>query len=223
MLRQAVLGYIAAGWPRSDIIIVDNSGTLDANEQNLLTHDNPFYLDYDLFRSRYGVSILQTPTLLNFAQLQNYFLRTAISEGWDYFFWSHMDVGILSYEDEVPYRSFYARILEVLKETGTTEENDEDRWGIKFFNYDFLTLVNVKAWRRVGQWDTFIPYYATDCDAYGRLRMNGYAIDDVKAGHIFDVAATIEDPEDKFFPPQSELPVRSLFLSRYSPSSLFSV
>jgi hypothetical protein len=70
-----------------------------------------------------------------------------------------------------------------------------------------LTLVNVQAWREIGQWDTFIPYYATDCDAYSRARLHGYDIDNVTVGHIFDVANTVDDPESKFFPPPSNLTV----------------
>jgi hypothetical protein len=207
MLQQTVLSYIAAGWPRTDIIVVDNSGTLDANERSLLSDDNPFQLDYHLLRSRYGVSILQVPTLLNFAQLQNFFLRTALSEGWDYYFWSHMDIAVLSYEDRIPYRSFYDLTLGFLRDTNITN-GDEGNWAIKFFDYDHLTLINVHAWRKIGQWDTFIPYYATDCDAYSRVRLHGYVIEEVRAGHIFDIAATVSDLESKFFPPPSEINVR---------------
>ena len=206
MLQQTVLSYIAAGWPRNDFIIVDNSGTLDSNEKDLLSKDNAFRLDYHVLRSRYGVSILQTPTLLNFAQLQNFFLRTALTEGWDYYFWSHMDVGVLSYEDQMPYRSFYSRVLGILQEAGVTNRSKRT-WAAKFFNFDYLTVVNVQAWRKIGQWDTFIPYYATDCNAYSRARLHGYDIDDVTVGHIFDVANTIDDPESKFFPPPSDLTV----------------
>jgi hypothetical protein len=43
------------------------------------------------------------------------------------------------------------------------------------------------------------------------VSMNGYTIDEVKAGHIFDIASIVEDPESKFFPPLSELPVCFLF------------
>jgi hypothetical protein len=75
MLQQTVLGCIAGGWPREDIIIIDNSGTFDANSRSLLSEENPFFLNYPLFRYRYGVSIQQTPTLLNFAQLQNFIIR----------------------------------------------------------------------------------------------------------------------------------------------------
>ncbi|RFU80488.1 hypothetical protein TARUN_1699 [Trichoderma arundinaceum] len=204
MMRQTVLGYIASGWPREDIVIVDNSGTVDANNLKMLSHDNPFFLDYDLFRYRYGVSILQTSVLLNFAQLQNYLMRMAMAHHWPYFFWSHMDVGILSHEEETPYMSFYQRVLKILDEAESSRISGKSKWAVKFFNFDYLTLVNVDAWRHIGQWDVFIPYYATDCDAYGRLKMLGYAIDRVNAGHIWDVANYVEDPEARFFPPSSQ-------------------
>ncbi|PNP46846.1 hypothetical protein TGAMA5MH_01798 [Trichoderma gamsii] len=203
MLRQTVLGYIASGWPREDIVIVDNSGTADANNLKLLSDSNPFSLDYDLFRYRYGVSILQTSVLLNFAQLQNFMLRVAMARHWPYYFWSHMDVGILSHEEETPYTSFYERVLNVLNEAESSRLSGKSKWAVKFFNFDYLTLVNVDAWRHIGGWDVFIPYYTTDCDAYGRLRMLGYDIDRVGAGHIWDVANVVEDPEVKFFPPSS--------------------
>ncbi|KAM0255251.1 hypothetical protein ACHAQJ_005959 [Trichoderma viride] len=203
MMKQTILGYIASGWPREDIVIIDNSGTADANNLKLLSTSNPFYLDYDLFRYRYGVSILQTSVLLNFAQLQNFIMRVAMARHWPYFFWSHMDVGILSHEEDIPYSSFYQRVLDVLDEAETSRLSGKSKWAVKFFNFDFLTLVNVDAWRQIGQWDVFIPYYTTDCDAYGRLKMLGYQIDGVAAGHIWDVADFVEDPEAKFFPSSS--------------------
>ncbi|KAL7935449.1 hypothetical protein V8C35DRAFT_333938 [Trichoderma chlorosporum] len=202
MMRQAVLGYIASGWPREDIIIIDNSGTADANNLKLLSPDNPFFLDYDLFRYRYGVSILQTSVLLNFAQLQNFMMRVAMARHWSYFFWSHMDVGILSHEEETPYTSFYQRVLGVLEEAESSRVAGK-KWAAKFFNFDYLTLINVDAWRHIGQWDVFIPYYATDCDAYGRVKMMGYTIDGVHAGHIWDMNNFVEDPEARFFPPSA--------------------
>ncbi|KAL7942516.1 hypothetical protein V8C42DRAFT_359961 [Trichoderma barbatum] len=203
MMRQTVLGYIASGWPREDIIIVDNSGTADANNMKLLSASNPFYLDYDLFRYRYGVSILQTSVLLNFAQIQNFLMRVAMARHWPYYFWSHMDVGILSHEEETPYTSFYERVLKVLEEAESSRISGK-KWAAKFFNFDYLTLINVEAWRHIGQWDVFIPYYATDCDAYGRVKMLGYTIDGVHAGHIWDVADMVDSPETKFFPASSQ-------------------
>lgn len=196
MMKQTVLGYIAGGWPREDIVILDNSGTLDANSRKQLSGSNPFFLDYEMFRYRYGVSILQTPVLLNFAQLQNYMLQMALTRSWPYFFWSHMDVGILGYEEQTPYKSFYMRVLDTLTDAMATDSN----WAVKWFEFDYLSLVNVEAWKKIGLWDVFIPYYATDCDAYGRLRMLGFTTDEVRAGHIWDVADYVKDPETKFFP-----------------------
>lgn len=203
MMKQSVLGYIASGWPREDIIILDNSGTLDANSKKLLSPSNPFFLDYDLFRTRYGVSILRTPVLLNFAQLQNFMLDMALRRDWKYYFWSHMDVGIISSEEDTPYKSLYAKVLEVLEQAISSSESGKSKWGVKFFNFDYLSLNNVDVWRKVGQWDVFIPYYATDCDFYERLRMLGFTTDEVQVGHIFDVANNVTDPETKFFPSAS--------------------
>jgi hypothetical protein len=245
MLQQAILSYIAGGWPRNDIVIVDNTGTMDANSNHLLSEDSPFFLDYDLFRRRYGVAILQTPTLLNFAQLQNFFLRTAVARNWPFYFWSHMDVAVLSAEDISPYKSFYHRVIDLLdsvgldqyattppdpgisdpdgdaesetpeKTTGSLEKvlksmpnsakklrkrDEKKKWAIKFFDFDNLALINVEAWRRIGPWDVFIPYYNTDCDAYARVKMHGYRKDEVSAGYVFDIAGVVEDPELRFFP-----------------------
>ena len=55
-------------------------------------------------------------------------------------------------------------------------------------------------WRVIGAWDNFIPYYASDCDAYSRLALHGYTKDDVRAGYIFDITRTVGDVESKFFP-----------------------
>jgi hypothetical protein len=248
IMQQAVLSYISAGWPRSDIMIVDNSGTLDSNNKRMLTRGNPFYLDYDIYRRRYGITVIQTPTLLNFAQLQNFMLRVAMARDWPYYFWSHMDVAVLSAEEVTPYKSFYHRVIDVLDASGMDqweiksrkalseglpsfdrkeifsgwfdrvqrkdpelqtkkkrslskrELREKPRWGIKLFAYDYLTLVNVEAWRTVGQWDTFIPYYATDCDFYERMKLAGYKAEEVQVGHVFDVADAIKDPEERFFP-----------------------
>ncbi|KAF2402594.1 hypothetical protein EJ06DRAFT_457836, partial [Trichodelitschia bisporula] len=203
MLTQAVLSYIAAGWPRSDIVIVENTGTMDANPRGQLTPSNPFFLDHERFRKRYGVSILQTPTLLNFAQLQNFLLRIALARGWAYFFWSHMDIAVLSAEEFTPYKSFYHRVIDLLDSVGLPLLKPSPNWATKFFDFDNLALINVSAWSRIGPWDVFVPYYNTDCDAYARAAMHGYGRDDVQAGYIFDVAEAVADPEARFFPSPS--------------------
>ena len=174
MLVQTVLSYVAAGWPREDIIIIDNSGTMDANPLQQLSLTNPFYLDYENLRTRYGVSIIQTPTLLTFSQLQNFLLRLALAHNWRFYFWSHMDVAVLSDESATPFSSFHQRVLSILAELHISSLDaatapEHDTWALKYFTYDWLTLINVGPWRNIGAWDNFIPYYASDCDAYSRL------------------------------------------------------
>jgi hypothetical protein len=208
MLQQTILSYITAGWPREDIIVVDNSGTLDANSEGLLSQDNPFFLDYKLFR--YGISILQTPTLLSFAQLMNFYLRISIAQRWQFFFWSHMDIVVLSDEDSQPYRSFYQRVQDILYDAGLTNLHKLDgdwtpRWKYLGPSNTSLTTGSHSSMStrgvQSGNGILFIPYYDSDCDAYSRISMNGFTKDDVSAGRIFDVADAISDPEAKFFPP----------------------
>lgn len=205
MLLQCILSYLAAGWPPTDILIIDNSGTMDANPLSQLSPSNPFYLDYRTLREVYGVSVLQTPTLLSFSQLQNFFLRTAMAAGWEYYFWGHMDVVVLSDESLTPYKSFYARVLDVLESVmpSNTTNPQTPAWALRFFNYDYLTLINVPAMQEIGLWDTFIPYYASDCDFYSRVHLSGLdtsASIQASAGKIYDVASVVPSLESKLFP-----------------------
>ncbi|KAF3928589.1 hypothetical protein AA313_de0202323 [Arthrobotrys entomopaga] len=205
MLRQTILSYIAAGWPRSEIYIIDNSGTMDANHKGLLSIDNPFHLNYTTFRGRYGVNIVRTPALLNFAQLQNYMLATAMNRNWTHYYWTHQDIVVLSNELEIPYRSLYENVLSSLADLLPSMPSVEEgsRWGIVWYDFDWLTLVNVAAAADtkvgVGSWDTFIPYYATDCDYYERLRLSNFPILEKKVGDIFDLSSAVPDPERTFF------------------------
>ncbi len=167
-----------------------------------------------------GVTHIRTPTLLTFAQLQNFMASTAIDRGLGYYFWSHMDVIILpDYFSEsfpppqrfdssplsalslslrsegVDYSDFYGTVLRILNDTLSSP----DRWAVRFFAFDWLTLVNVETFVEAGGFDTLIPYYTTDCDFYGRLQMAGYELDTVYAGFIFDSAFPVADLTLLFF------------------------
>lgn len=90
ILQQCVLSYIAAGWPPEDIYVVDNTGTMKSNfPPGQLTLQNPFYLNVQRLTEVFGVNVISTPTLLAFAQLQNFYIFTALEQGWDHFWWSH--------------------------------------------------------------------------------------------------------------------------------------
>ncbi|PWW71609.1 hypothetical protein C7212DRAFT_360508 [Tuber magnatum] len=202
ILQQSVVSYITAGWPPVDIYVVDNTGTMDSNELGLLTLQNPFFIDYPRLRAL-GVNIITAPTLLSFAQLQNFFLYTAIRRRWGHYYWSHMDSAVLSEEEKRPYKSLYRRIIENWDSMNKTE-----KWAIKFFAYDHLALVNVAAYMDVGGWDTHIPFYNTDCDFHARLHMKNYTTTDENVGHIFDVGGTVPDLS-VFYPGTASEPLNS--------------
>jgi len=197
LLLQAVTSYITAGWPADQIYVVENTGVQQANTRGQLTLQNPFYLNHTTLKTL-GVNIIQTPTLLSFAQLQNFFLSLTYSHDWPYYFWSHMDVLALSYEDgheatpkynEEGYKSLYTLALQALRQART----QDPRWGIRFFAYDHLALVNPAAYEDVGGWDTLIPYYITDCDMHSRLGMRNWTMLNAQAGIITDVSTTLDD------------------------------
>ncbi|KAK2056075.1 hypothetical protein LY76DRAFT_595488 [Colletotrichum caudatum] len=198
MLLQTVVGYITAGWPADQIYVVENTGVHDANARGRLSLQNPLYLNYTQLHML-GVHVTRTPVLMSFSQLQNYFVTVAKEKPWSYYFWSHMDAFVMSYEEGMEGVSGpvntpdYHNIYELaVKELNHTMRSDH-RWGARFFAYDHLTLVNPRAYGHVGGFDTFIPYYMSDCDMYWRLEEAGWSIKESKAGIIQDVAAVLDD------------------------------
>ncbi|KAI0484551.1 hypothetical protein GGR56DRAFT_669100 [Xylariaceae sp. FL0804] len=198
MLLQAVVSYITAGWPPEQIYVVENTGMQQANKRGQLTLQHPWYLNHTTL-ARLGVRVVQTPVLLSFAQLQNFFLALSYEHGWPYYFWSHMDVLALGHEagfdgltppaGQPGYRSLYALCLEELARTLAAD----DRWGLRLFAYDHLTLVNPRALEDIGGWDTLIPYYMTDCDTYSRLYMRNWSQNDANCGVITDTSVALDD------------------------------
>ncbi|KAK3370823.1 hypothetical protein B0T24DRAFT_530924 [Lasiosphaeria ovina] len=196
-LLQCVVSYVAAGWPPGDIYVVENTGAMRANTEGRLTLQNPFYLNHTQL-GMLGVNVLVTPTLLTFAQLQNYFAWTALERNWTEYFWSHQDLIVFSLENEAAnasdssqtYYTLYERcvgVLQYLRQAGIP------KWAHHFFAYDHLTLVNRDAILAVGGWDTHIPYYAGDCDMYVRLMWAGYWQGETTVGLILDVATVLDD------------------------------
>ncbi|KAL8774365.1 MAG: hypothetical protein Q9209_001116 [Squamulea sp. 1 TL-2023] len=196
LLQQVVVSYITAGWPPKDIYVVDNSGVMQSNQKGLLTLQNPFYLNYERLTTLLEVNVLTTPTLLTFAQLQNFFTFAALEKEWEHYFWAHMDSPVVSdeeYEEEgQPYQSLYMRALAVMRQT---MQPDYGLLAARWFAYDRLTLVRTQAYVDVGGWDTLIPFYMTDCDMHERLWMKNFTIEDAKAGLVYDVASGIDDLE----------------------------
>ena len=200
LLQQVVVSYITAGWPPSDIYVVENTGTFDANRLGKLSIQNPFYMDYHRLTHLFGVNVITTPSIQTFSQLQNFYLSEAINSNLTYYFWGHMDVAVQSHEDWEPFKSLYMRAVDVIRETQkpgyeTDDQGREGRWGIQFFAYDWLALVNVKAFVDVGGWDSMVGYYGTDCDMHSRLAMNGWHNPVQDAGMVYDVTNSLDDLE----------------------------
>ncbi|KAI1277493.1 hypothetical protein F5Y07DRAFT_363132 [Xylaria sp. FL0933] len=219
MLLQCVVGYLTAGWPPESIYVVENTGVQNSNADGELTLQNPFYLNHTTL-TRLGVNVLQTPVLLTFSQLQNFFISTATSRQWPYYFYSHQDVVVMSFEDGADTikrpgdrdwffyddqekadilrpaaagQKGYRTIYEnCLRELNHTLEN-EKRWAFRWFQYDHLTLVNRAALDAVGGWDSLIPYYGSDCDMNARLEMDGWTMRHRRVGIINDVSTVMED------------------------------
>lgn len=201
-LLQCVSSYIAAGWPAADIHIVENTGVMNSNRDGKLTLQNPFYLNHTQLHML-GVNVIIAPTILTFAQLQNYYAWLALERDWEDFFWSHQDVVAFSFEKE--FRThvdsgssgkknanypLYARavaILRYLRQPGIP------KWANHFFAYDHLTLVHRDAVLAVGGWDTHIPFYSTDCDFYLRQKWAGYFQGSTQIGIIIDTSTVLDD------------------------------
>lgn len=155
---------------------------MDSNAKSLLSLQNPFFLNHTRLHLL-GVNILVTPTLLSFSQLQNYYIWHSIERDWKHFFWGHMDIVALSFEnlyeneqepssdvvdakhDYSDFKSLYSMCVDELREATKNETTGEEKnWAMRFFYYDKLALVNVAAFVGIGAWDTQIPFYGTDCD-----------------------------------------------------------
>jgi hypothetical protein len=198
LLQQVVVGYITAGWPPEDIIVVENTGVMDANEKGKLTLQNPYFLDHHRLKKIFGVQVMVTPVLYTFAQLQNLYLYEAIAKGWPQYFWSHMDVMPQSREDREPYKSLYQGVVDAIRETrkpGYAKGSDgkKGRWALRFFAYDWLTMMNTAVMVEVGGWDTMISYYTTDCDMYERMRMLNLSTDTADVGNVWDLYESLPD------------------------------
>ena len=194
LLQQTVVSYITAGWPPEDIYVVENTGVMHSNRQNLLTLQNPFYLDHHRLTKLLLVNVISTPTLLTFAQLQNFYIFTALENGWSHYWWAHMDTVVLSDEEwnGESYKSLYMRAVDALRETL------DPAWGplaTRWFAYDKLALVRTQAFVDIGGWDTMIPFYMTDCDMHERLWMRKFRIEGAEAGRVWDVHTSLDNLE----------------------------
>ena len=167
---------------------------MDANQRGRLGLQNPFYLDHQRLTQVFGVNVITTPSLQSFAQLQNLFLFQAIKNNWPHYFWAHMDILVQSAEDKEPYKSFYLKCVDTIRQIARAQrKTDKVPWALKYFAYDWVTLMNTAAMVELGGWDTMIGYYTTDCDMYDRMRMANMTTDIADSGPVYDTGESFED------------------------------
>ena len=75
---------------------------MHSNANAQLTLQNPFYLDHGRLKRVLGVNVVVTPTLLTFAQLQNFYVWYSLEKGWEWYWWAHMDTVVVSDEEWDP-------------------------------------------------------------------------------------------------------------------------
>lgn len=227
MLLQAVVSYITAGWPPENIFVVENTGVHKMNKEGKLSLQNPFYLNHAALR-RLGVNVVQTPVLLSFSQMQNFFLDLAYENNHPYYFYSHQDVVVFSFEEgfdlggrpgdgdwewynetekqDVLFppqagQPGYRTIYENCLRDLDTATKRKERWGFRFYQFDHLCLVNRAAMEAVGGWDTMIPYYSSDCDIMAKMKLDGWTMRNRRVGIINDVSAVLDDLESLYRSP----------------------
>ncbi|KAK4222128.1 hypothetical protein QBC38DRAFT_490556 [Podospora fimiseda] len=224
MLLQAVVSYITAGWPADNIYVVENTGVHNKNKEGKLSLQNPFYLNHTTLH-RLGINVVQTPVLLSFAQMQNFFLNLAYENDHPYYFYSHQDVLVFSFEEgfdlggrpgdrdwewydetekqEVSFApqagqpGYRTIYANCLRDLNTAVKRKE-RWGFRFYQFDHLCLVNREAMESIGGWDTMIPYYSTDCDIMAKMKVDGWTMRHRRVGIINDVSAVMDDLESLY-------------------------
>lgn len=135
MLEQTLLSYVAEGWPLSEIVVVDNTGSSRDNLHGLLSSDDHTSLNYSRLLQKYGVSIYRLPTRQSFAQLQNFLLELAVESQWRDIYVSHQDVVVRRRTNST--LSMYQHIL--------TDRTSTAPRALTWFNYDWLSRVNVHA------------------------------------------------------------------------------
>ncbi|KAK4160810.1 hypothetical protein QBC43DRAFT_111215 [Cladorrhinum sp. PSN259] len=230
MLLQAVVSYITAGWPADSIYVVENTGVHNMNKEGKLSLQNPFYLNHTTLR-RLGVNVVQTPVLLSFSQMQNFFLSLAYEKNHPYYFYSHQDVIVFSFEEgfdiggrpgdrdwewyneterqDIMFapqggKPGYRTIYENCLRDLDAAVKRKERWGFRFYQFDHLCLVNREAMEAVGGWDTMIPYYSSDCDMMTKMRIDGWSMRHRRVGIINDVSTVMDDLECLYRTPRKK-------------------
>lgn len=106
--------------------------------------------------------IIRPSVPMTFSQTLNFMLGLTKDKGKTICIWMHSDASA--------HPGSCLKLLELARRY--TAENR--KWGVLFTNYDALSAMSVEAFEKIGGWDEMFEWYASDCDAYYRLKLAGY-------------------------------------------------
>jgi hypothetical protein len=117
-----------------------------------------------LIPDAWPVPMFRAPVPLSFAQTMNWLGRLATDRDCDALLFMHDDA-------EAGYGSA-ERLIAIVDEAVRTQR----RWGVAFTLYDCLAALSTRMIREVGEWDTVLPQYFSDCDYYRRVKLAGFEL-----------------------------------------------
>lgn len=133
-----------------DVTILDNRGHFN---------NQPDPAEHVVLEKHHRIQSL--PISLTTAQIMNYMLYDAITQGNSFFSWQHGDI---EYDPKLG--------PEFIKYAFNINRPD---WGILYTDHDLVAAYNVEALKRVNGWDQYsFPYYFLDNDIACRLDYAGY-------------------------------------------------
>ncbi|HEX7057248.1 MAG TPA: glycosyltransferase family 2 protein [Bacilli bacterium] len=145
--------------------------------------------DHNLQAHTLSVEVYTPDVPLTFSQTMNALYRLAAERG--------CKAAVILHNDAEPpprtVRKFVRKVERLLRYGG--------RWGAVFTHYHTLAAFRLKAVRRTGEWDTFLPRYFADNDYYRRMRLAGYTIVEtgLPVAHHLGGSATIKSDRELAF------------------------
>jgi GT2 family glycosyltransferase len=150
------------------------------------------------------VPILRPPVSLTFAQTMNMLSRLAVEQ--------ECDAVLFMHDDAEAGRDTPARLVAIVGEAVTSGR----RWGVAFTRYDCLAALSTRMIRDVGEWDTVLPQYFSDCDYYRRVRLAGFDV--IETGlpvvHIDHGSNTARSDPRREFLNRITLPLYAMYYAR---------
>jgi GT2 family glycosyltransferase len=149
------------------------------------------------------VPILRPPVPLTFAQTMNLLSRFAVER--------ECDAMLFMHDDAEAVRDTAERLVAIVDEAVTVER----RWGVAFTRYDCLAALSTRMIREVGEWDTVLPQYFSDCDYYRRVRLAGFEL--IETGlpvvHVDQGSNTLRSDPRREFLNRVTMPLYAMYYS----------